>query len=1267
MNGTSLTPPRRPLDALSPSPSRATPSSAHRPAQPSQPPVASSTQPVSIESLLTAHAHSPNPHLAALQQALSERNNLSSQNAQLWKLIEKQRIAFAHTSKDIERLRAERDVYKGKLHALGENTDAVLKSSKEREKALRGSSSASGLRAGDKSSSATDQSPSHPRANVVRHQSDDSGVMSSASTSNTLSLPVERPHMISRDSHVSLPDEAKRYITTMTDSPLPSPRLPDQSRTNSPTRSMNSPSNAQELNADKSSLRKDFSDSEFLDMEDEEGSIDDSLNDRSAASASPADIEAEPGVSQGRGKPRVAAVEDFPLPPATAHSVDPSALLRQQQQAQVQAQVQGASHSQSSTATSSTATATDPSRYTDTPTTPTANSYNPHMSFMSNVSAITSVIPSQANQPAFRALPLLPHDLPRTRIQVAASSIRPNDRGKDVLSFVVYVDPGSAKEPWTIEKLYSDVLGLDQRVRARVGKNVGKKIANLPDGKLWRDHAPSKVDQRKAVLENYLQTLINLPVKNNDEVIAFLTSDILKGAHKPVSRDGYKEGYLTKRGKNFGGWKTRFFVLQGPVLEYYESRGGTHLGSIAITGAQIGRQQRPADRRDGDEENEYRHAFLIIESKKGAAAAHRHVLCAESDQDRDNWVEILVRYVSGVYSEEPLPMGHGSLTLNTPVRAPAPIRPRTPGYPPARVRNDDISIAHAVPLSQLPLDSTNVKLFQSSVQYDEPAQSLAGSPVRESPLSSSLPSSSPLDGAGGDFIAPVGPRANSELGHYPDLAQAHLDPRSAMGSGRSSASRAPQPSPDRARQRHAHRTSYHPSLEPVKSTPNSPHPPLEREREREPSPDPNQSQSTSRQPEMNSKVKISRPMNGAPIPAGYKFGAKDAPPDPAPSSERREKAKSRMFWGFGRPGGTEKQPTVMHVPRAVFGVSVEESLDVAQIASLPAIVFRCIQYLEEKHAEQEEGIYRLSGSSAVIKSLKDRFNNDEYWDPHAIAGLLKGFFRELPTSILTRDLHLRFLAVIDLVDPQDRIKELSSLISMLPLANYSLLRALTAHLILIVQNSNLNKMTMRNVGIVFSPTLGIPAGIFSLMLGEFNQVFNIDDDGEAGEPEWVANEQGDATVTKREQGSELSRRNSRQYSDAAADQLLGLSGRKLSAAEDDQSEDGEDLSVHDESGTETTDNDVTVESSNGSSPSPQWSPSSDTPSSHLRSRASNVAATRGLNIAVSKESRRHSRMMGLPVSPRPPQSPLNPHSSGSAGSPATTGSTPSISPMQTPK
>lgn len=145
-----------------------------------------------------------------------------------------------------------------------------------------------------------------------------------------------------------------------------------------------------------------------------------------------------------------------------------------------------------------------------------------------------------------------------------------------------------------MEKMYSDVLSLDQRVRSTVGKGVGKKIANLPEGKLWKDHAPAKVDQRKvcpnhsfrrgtnfvnvhslivalkAVLENYLQTLIQLPVKSNDEVIAFFTSDIVREQKQPVMQMGHKEGYLTKRGKNFGGWKTRFFVLQGPVLEYYD-------------------------------------------------------------------------------------------------------------------------------------------------------------------------------------------------------------------------------------------------------------------------------------------------------------------------------------------------------------------------------------------------------------------------------------------------------------------------------------------------------------------------------------------------------------------------------------------------------------------------------------------------------------------------------------------------------------------------
>jgi RalA-binding protein 1 len=98
---------------------------------------------------------------------------------------------------------------------------------------------------------------------------------------------------------------------------------------------------------------------------------------------------------------------------------------------------------------------------------------------------------------AFRALPLLSSDLPNTIVIVSHSFVRPNDRGKEVLSFIVFVNPGHGKEGWKVEKMYSDVLNLDQRVRNSVGKGVGKKIANLPEGKLWKDHAPAKVDQRK--------------------------------------------------------------------------------------------------------------------------------------------------------------------------------------------------------------------------------------------------------------------------------------------------------------------------------------------------------------------------------------------------------------------------------------------------------------------------------------------------------------------------------------------------------------------------------------------------------------------------------------------------------------------------------------------------------------------------------------------------------------------------------------------------
>lgn len=125
-----------------------------------------------LESLLAANANAPSPPLAALEQAVSERNILSSQNTQLWKLIEKQRSGYNQILKELERVRTERDSYKHRLHSAGHvNGDASSRKHKdvERERGLKHSSSSPAT--ATTSESGHSDTPSKP--GMVRHQSDD--------------------------------------------------------------------------------------------------------------------------------------------------------------------------------------------------------------------------------------------------------------------------------------------------------------------------------------------------------------------------------------------------------------------------------------------------------------------------------------------------------------------------------------------------------------------------------------------------------------------------------------------------------------------------------------------------------------------------------------------------------------------------------------------------------------------------------------------------------------------------------------------------------------------------------------------------------------------------------------------------------------------------------------------------------------------------------------------------------------------------------------
>jgi hypothetical protein len=70
-----------------------------------------------------------------------------------------------------------------------------------------------------------------------------------------------------------------------------------------------------------------------------------------------------------------------------------------------------------------------------------------------------------------------------------------------------------------------------------------------------------------------------------------------------------------------------------------------------------------------------------------------------------------------------------------------------------------------------------------------------------------------------------------------------------------------------------------------------------------------------------------------------------------------------------------------------------------------------------------------------------------------------------------------------------KIQSFNVLVHKLPIANFELLRHLSSFLIEVVDNAQSNKMTVRNVGIVFAPTLNIPAPLIAFFLTDFLDIF----------------------------------------------------------------------------------------------------------------------------------------------------------------------------------
>jgi RalA-binding protein 1 len=383
------------------------------------------------------------------------------------------------------------------------------------------------------------------------------------------------------------------------------------------------------------------------------------------------------------------------------------------------------------------------------------------------------------------------------------------------------------------------------------------------------------------------------------------------------------EGYLTKRGKNFGGWKARFFVLEGSEFRYYEAPGGAHLGTIKLHNAQIGKQSQQQSnqspqRKDDSEDNQYRHAFLILEPKrKDSASLVRHVLCAENDEERDAWVDALLQHVD------------------------------------------------------IPDDSSPVEIKVPTVARLQKQQSSQDS-------------------------------MRSQQRDSPDVEKQDRDRLQALNYDDTVAAQAPVRGPN------------YREMMGEKSSRGSP------------------KDTSFLQDDSGHYPAISGPSNGTPIKDLEGWGNK---PAPGPTAV---KDKKRSIFGFRGRGGSsdlapvqvsnQLQPVVeqrtLPANRSIFGIPLQEAVEYTQpigvTFALPAVIYRSLEYLRAKQAISEEGIFRLSGSNIVIKGLRDRFNNEgdiklldgQYYDVHAVASLLKLYLRELPASVLTRELHLDFLKVL---------------------------------------------------------------------------------------------------------------------------------------------------------------------------------------------------------------------------------------------------------------
>ncbi|XP_019199153.1 PREDICTED: rho GTPase-activating protein 5-like [Ipomoea nil] len=153
----------------------------------------------------------------------------------------------------------------------------------------------------------------------------------------------------------------------------------------------------------------------------------------------------------------------------------------------------------------------------------------------------------------------------------------------------------------------------------------------------------------------------------------------------------------------------------------------------------------------------------------------------------------------------------------------------------------------------------------------------------------------------------------------------------------------------------------------------------------------------------------------------------------------------------------------------VFGVSTESmqlSFD-SRGNSVPTILLLMQRRLYAQGGLQAEGIFRINAENSQEEYVREQLNRGvvpDGIDVHCLAGLIKAWFRELPSGVLDS------LSQEHVMECQSE-EDCTTLVRLLPTTEAALLDWAINLMADVVQEEHLNKMNARNIAMVFAPNM----------------------------------------------------------------------------------------------------------------------------------------------------------------------------------------------------